>query len=91
MADMNINSANVEGGAARIASAANCFEKRTLPSKDTRSTISANQKSKSAFQEAQSNMESFAAALDQDAANIRSMNVAFQQYDAMISDMLRNG
>ncbi|MEG0721931.1 MAG: TIGR04197 family type VII secretion effector [Lachnospiraceae bacterium] len=91
MSDLNINTASVEGGAARIASAANCFQKRSLSSTDSRTTLSCNEKSKTAFQDAQSNMEAFASALDQDAANIRSLNVAFKQYDAMLSAMMRNG
>ncbi|MDD3361693.1 MAG: TIGR04197 family type VII secretion effector [Hespellia sp.] len=91
MGNMNINSASVEGSAAQIANAANCFQIRNLSSQDSRSKISANANGKRAFQEAQANMQAFAVALDQDAANIRSLNVAFHQYDAMISDMLKNG
>jgi len=74
-----------------LAGAAGYFNAKTLGSADTRSTITANGSSKNAFRSAQDNIASFGGALDKEAENIRSLNLAFKEFDAMMGMLARGG
>lgn len=91
MADIDIKDGKAEQDASGISSAAKYFSGSSLTPIDSRSTITANQKSQDAFNTAQSGITSFGAALDQDAENIRSLGVAFKEFDEMMGRLSAGG
>ena len=92
MADkLNIDKEKVEENASTIASAAGYFTPAVLTPFDSRTTITANEKSQTAFSKAQSGIGAFGTALDKDVANIRSLNVSFQEFDEMMGELSASG
>jgi len=92
MADeLNVNEVQVEDDAAGIAGAAQYFQAVPLSSVDNNSTITANGRGQEAYGKAQSNIAAYGSALDQDVANIRSLNVSFKEFDNMMGQLSKNG
>jgi len=92
MADgLKVNAAQVESDAAGISTAAQYFTAVPLVPADSESTITANGKGQAAFNNAQSGIASYGSALDKDAANIRSLNVSFKEFDEMMGQLAISG
>ena len=92
MADgLNVNEVQVESDAAGISAATQYFQAVPLSSIDNNSTITANSKGQEAYEKAQSNIAAYGSTLDQDVANIRSLNVSFQEFDNMMGQLSKNG
>lgn len=87
--EIQVNTEQVEEDATVIESSASNFLAIALGTPDTTSTITANEKCKEAYNASQSNCEEFGAALSKDVANIRSLNVKFEEFDKMIGEMSR--
>jgi type VII secretion effector (TIGR04197 family) len=84
---INYNSSNEQSKV--VSNAAAKFEKKNLNA-DQKSTISAIANAKAAFDDAQSCGLKFGETLDKDAANIKSIGVTFDEYDKMLSVMLKS-
>ncbi len=78
---------NVQCDASQIKGAAKCFEKKVLSYTDDRTTISANQNGKSVYDESQSVVSLLGVNLANEVDNIRSLGLAFEQYDDMLADL----
>lgn len=88
---LQVDRDTVESEAQTIGSAVEYFKSSTLTPTDTRTTLTANEKAKSAFETAQEGIGAFGAALNQEASNIRSLNVAFEEFDSMMGKLSANG
>lgn len=88
---ISVDKEQVEHDAEAIAKASQYFTQVDLMPLDMRSTITANENSKTAYQRAQDGIAAMAVALDQDVENIRSLNVAFEQFDQMMGELSASG
>jgi type VII secretion effector (TIGR04197 family) len=88
---LNVNSGTVDSHATSIGSAASYFTKEGLSPTDGKSTITANAKSKAAYNKAQQGVSGFGTAIDKDAKNIRSLGVAFKEFDNMVGNLAKSG
>lgn len=82
---INVNSSAAEAEASQVSSAAGYFTGKPLSPQDGISTISANNNDKNAFSMAQSCNSKLGEVLDKDAANIRKLGNAFEEFDAMMA------
>lgn len=82
---------SAEADAVRIESAAACLAAAPLDSQDMRTTIPANASSKAAYQRFQERIASLGTMLDQEVNNIRSLNVAFTEFDEMMGRLTADG
>lgn len=87
--ELQINSSDVENSATEISSVAAQFRGTALFPVDDKTTIMANEKCKVAFGQAQNGIESFGNALGEEAQNIRSIHIAFKEFDTMLSKMMK--
>jgi type VII secretion effector (TIGR04197 family) len=88
---LQVNQETVESEAVTIANAAKYFEPSMMTPIDTRTTLTANQSAKSAFETAQVSIGAFGELMDQEAANIRSLNVKFKEFDTMMGTLAESG
>ena len=82
---------NFEAGeedALQIENAAAFFQATSLNPDDEDTTLTANVNLHSEFKAAQDLFESLGKAMNQEAINIRSTGVAFEEYDRMAADLL---
>lgn len=92
MADsIHINDTSVREEAAQIESAAAYLGKVLLSPQDIRTTLPANENGKSAYERAQERISRLGVLLDQEADNIRSLNMAFAEFDEMMGRLRENG
>lgn len=89
--EISISSANAESDAQAMAGLAQYLCETVLIPADSKSTISANGKCHTAFIKSQQEIAAFGITLEQEAANIRSVNLAFVEYDELISTLMGNG
>lgn len=82
---ITINYEGVDNCAANIAGAAKYFAETPLTSCDTKTTICANGRGKLAYGNAQSVIALFGTCMEQEAANIRSLGVEFEEYDKLLA------
>lgn len=83
--ESNVN--QTENDASKIKSVSDCFQEDSLNPRDHETTLIANANLHAAFDLSQSLMVSLGAAMDKETSNIRSVGVAFEQYDQMIADL----
>ncbi len=79
---------NIQNDASSINKATDYFDKRELPHIDNRTTISANQKGKDAYNESQSLIYLLGINLNRQIENIRSLGLEFEQVDINLSKKL---
>ena len=77
----------VESDAAQIEKAADFLQAVALNPKDDRTTLSVNGNLHEAFDFSQTLKAALGAAVDGEAANIRSTGTAFEQYDQMLASL----
>lgn len=87
MSDVSVNQTYVEDYSDSIDEARNYFESNPLEFTDDKSTISANEKGRNAYQNAQAADILLGDCLTQDAENIRELGRKFEQYDEMLADV----
>ncbi|MBQ8148638.1 MAG: TIGR04197 family type VII secretion effector [Lachnospiraceae bacterium] len=85
---IHIHCAEVEEHAGEIATASAYFEEVLLIPSDNKSTISANENVQEGFAETQNALALFGQCLDQEAKNIRSLGLVFQEHDEMMKALL---
>lgn len=81
----------IEEHAEELITAARYFQEAPLNSIDNQSTISANENVQEAFTDSQKALARFGEALEQEAEQIRSLNLAFQELDGMMGKLLEQG
>lgn len=84
---INVNSAAASSDASQISNAAGYFTGQSLAVQDNISTITANDNCKQSFQRSQGVAVSLGKALDADAANIRNLGLAFEEFDQMMGSL----
>lgn len=89
--EIKVNQEAVECNADAISGATQYFDVVALTPSDNQSTITANAKGQAAYAKSQEIKKSFGDAMKQEASNIRSLGVTFQQYDEMLSELWENG
>lgn len=75
----------------RIESAAVYLTAVPLDSQDIKTTISANTNGKAAYQRFQERIACLGVMLDQEVDHIRSLNVAFTEFDEMMGRLMEKG
>ena len=73
-----------------IDDAAKHFEGKTLSSKDTQSTITANAAGQEAFAQSQNVVTQFGTALQEDAGHIHDLGARFEEFDQMMAEFNKN-
>lgn len=86
-----INQGRVKEDAAQVKSAAAYLQKVSLSPQDTRTTLAANEKGKSAYESSQERISKIGLMLDKEAQNIRELGVAFTEFDEMMGSLGENG
>ena len=81
---IQINYERAEENAIRIENAAGYLQNVSLVPQDMKTTLPANANSKEAYERAQERISSLGTLLDQEAENIRGLNVAFEEFDRML-------
>lgn len=89
--DIKINQIAVKENSESISKAAQYLKEETLSSKDNSTTITANGKGQEVYNKSQKLLEALGKALDQEAGNIRSLGVTFQEYDEMMTKLRKSG
>lgn len=84
---IQIDQGMVEEKAGKIEGAGKYFKNSALSPQDTRTTIPANRNAKAAYGRAGGRMEKLRAALYREVENIRSLNVAFVEFDEMMGEL----
>ena len=79
---IKVNNGHVNEVATQIETAKSYFRHVPLVPQDSKTTISANSKSKEAYGYAQQGIELLGQTLDGDVHNIRSLNLSFSQFDS---------
>lgn len=90
MSDTGFISVNVEQSeldANQVNSAAAFLTADSLSPSDNDTTIAANKKLHTAFQDAQNLIASLGTAMDKEAENIRSIGAVFDEYDNLLADL----
>ena len=80
---IKVNNGHVNEVATQIETAKSYFRHVPLVPQDSKTTISANSKSKEAYGYAQQGIELLGQTLDGDVHNIRSLNLSFSQFDTI--------
>lgn len=86
-----VNQTTVASQSSAVSDAASYLVMRDLSSKDTKTTISANDKSKQVFLESQLLIECLGMNMDTEAENIHSMGLEFKEYDEMLAEFVDLG
>lgn len=86
-----INEKEVEAHAGELTTVAQYFQETLLNPADHRSVISANKNAQEAFGDAQKAIARFGLALEQEAGQIQSLNLAFRELDEMMAKLLEQG
>ena len=81
---IQINCERVEENAMSVENAADYLQNVTLVPQDMKTTLPANANSKTAYERAQGRIASLGTMLDQEAKNIRGLNMAFEEFDRML-------
>lgn len=87
MSDINVNKSTVNTYSEGVSGTAKGFEYDQLKSTDYETTISAASNGRKAYYSAQRADVLLGNCLEQEAKNIRSLGVAFQQYDEMLASV----
>lgn len=85
--EIKVNHAAVEAGVTAISGAVHYLESVTLNPSDTRTTITANAKGQQAYAKSQQVLQCMQNAMEQEAQNIKSLGVTFQQYDEQLKEI----
>lgn len=88
---IKVNNGHVNEVATQIETAKSYFRHVPLVPQDSKTTISANSKSKEAYGYAQQGIELLGQTLDGDVHNIRSLNLSFSQFDEMMGKLAQHG
>lgn len=88
---IRMNQARVEKDAARIESAAAYLGNVPLTRQDTRTTLPANARGRSAYKRGQERISMLGVLLDEEAKNIRGLGAAFTEFDEMMGRFGENG
>lgn len=89
--EISISSSSAEADAQAMSGLSRYLCAAALIPADSASTITANGKCQTAFAKAQSEISVFGETMEQEAANIRSVNLAFSEYDELISTLMESG
>ena len=89
--EIKVNNGHVNEVATQIETAKSYFRHVPLVPQDSKTTISANSKSKEAYGYAQQGIELLGQTLDGDVHNIRSLNLSFSQFDEMMGKLAQHG
>lgn len=84
---IRINFQAVEEEATGLGNAAAVFQSSELCPEDDKTTLTANLMLKSAIEESQLLLTTFGTSIDTEAANIRSIGAAFEEYDQLLADL----
>lgn len=88
---IQINHRKAEEDAMGIKSASVYLQNVPIVSADIRTTLPVNANGKAAYERAQDRISKLGALLDQEAENIRGLNVAFAEFDRMLGKFEENG
>lgn len=86
-----INKKEAEAHTEELMTAARYFQEAPLNFMDNRSTISGNKCAQEAYDNGQKAIARFGKALEQEAGQIKSLNLAFQELDEMMAKLLEQG
>lgn len=86
---LQVNSGIVDEAANKINGASQYLTGQGLSSADEKSTITAVNNSSVSFKNSQTLVTSLGATLNQEAENIRSLGVAFKEFDEMMGELHR--
>lgn len=89
--EIRVNQAAIEANVEAISGAASYFNDAALTPVDSKSTVTANARGQEAYAKFQKMKNKFGNAIKQEANNIRSLGVTFQEYDEMLSELWENG
>lgn len=89
--EISISSANAESDAQAMAGLSQYLCAAVLIPADSGTTITANGKCHTAFAQSQLELSTFGEALEREAGNIRSVNLAFAEYDELMSTLMASG
>lgn len=81
---IQINCERVEENAMGVENAAVYLQNVSLVPQDMKTTLPANANSKAAYERAQGRISNLGTMLDQEAKNIRGLNMAFEEFDRML-------
>ncbi|MDL2296309.1 TIGR04197 family type VII secretion effector [Lachnospiraceae bacterium OttesenSCG-928-E19] len=84
-----INYGTMDGEATKISSAKQFLQTSSLSPIDDETTIEANKRGQETFSKAQDEMETLGGAIDQEVVNIRSLGLAFLEFDNMMAEANR--
>ena len=84
-----INHEKVREDAECVEGAAAFLKYIPLSSQDARTTLPASVKSRISYEQTQKNLARLGASLNQEAQNIRSLNVAFAEFDRMSGEVFK--
>ncbi len=88
---IHINHEKAKEDAMGVKSAAVYLQSVPLVPQDMRTTLPANAKGKRAYSRSQDEIFRLGTLLDLEAENIRSLNVAFEEFDRMLGEFEKNG
>lgn len=89
--NIKINQTEVKENSELISKTEQYLSEETLSSKDNRTTLTANGKGQEAYDKSQKLLAALGQALAQEASNIRSLGLAFQEYDEMMANLRKSG
>lgn len=89
--NIKINQTAVKGNSESISKTAQYLKEETLSQKDNSTTLTANGKGQEVYDKSQKLLVALGQALDQEAVNIRSLGVTFQEYDEMMTKLRKSG
>lgn len=89
--NIKINQTEVKANSELISKTEQYLSEETLSSKDNRTTLTANGKGQEAYDKSQKLLTALVQALAQEAVNIRSLGLAFQEYDEMVTNLHKSG
>lgn len=89
--NIKINQTEVKENSELISKTEQYLSEETLSSKDNRTTLTANGKGQEAYDKSQKLLAALGQALAQEASNIRSLGLAFQEYDEMMTNLRKSG
>ena len=89
--DIKINQIAVKENSESISNSAQYLKEENLSPKDNSTTLTANGKGQEAYDKSQKLLVALGQALDQEAVNIRSLGVTFQEYDEMMTKLRKSG
>lgn len=89
--EINVNHEYVDEIANQIETAKSYFRYVPLVPQDSKTTLSANSRSKETYGYAQQGIELLGQTLEFDVQNIRSLNLSFSQFDEMMGKLVQRG